>query len=433
MLALTTCAALLLAPGPPPAPGPVMPEVRWEAPPGCPDQAWVQAQIAGLLAQAPARTGEAPRVSLRVERLPAGRWRLDATITTRDGQGHRRLEGDRCEALAEAAALLTAIAAAPELQEGSPAVPRPEEAPGVQGAPGGKGTTPSQEPGSGSSAGRGNAAGPAGPGNAGPGSTGPGSTTGPAGPTGPAGLESATGPAGPGPAGPGSGAGPAGAGSSGAPGGSGSGPGLEEAPQVDAGELEPELPGASPRRATLSGASAPNRRRLTLKGTLGLGAGIGAGALPGVSALLRAAFGLRGRRWAVVLTQSFWLPRDLPAAEDERVGGRMWLAATGLQGCGIVGKGRVEAPLCAGVAAGAMRGRGIGELAASYRATSAWAAATAGPSLHVRVAPRVALTLGAELLVMLTRVRFEVAQRGEVCCSAPVGATATAGVEVRLP
>ncbi|MCY1004415.1 hypothetical protein OV079_02290 [Nannocystis pusilla] len=179
--------------------------------------------------------------------------------------------------------------------------------------------------------------------------------------------------------------------------------------------------------------SAPNRPRSPLRATLGLGAGIGAGALPGVSALLRAAVGLRGRHWSVALTQSFWLPRDLPAAGDPDVGGRMWLAATGVQGCGIVGKGRVEAPLCAGVAAGALRGRGIGDLSASYRATSAWAAATVGPSLHVRVAPKVALTLGAELLVMLTRVRFEVAQAGEVCCSAPVGATGSLGVEVRLP
>ncbi|MCY1064481.1 hypothetical protein OV090_06900 [Nannocystis sp. RBIL2] len=388
MLALTTCAALLLGPGP--GQGPVMPEVRWEAPPGCPDEASVKAQIAALLARAPARTGQAPQVNLRVEALPGGRWRLDATITSREGQGRRSLEGDRCEALAEAAALLTAIAAAPELQQA--AGPLPEEAPGssVQEAPGGP------------------AANQAAPG-------GPASQDAPKGPAAGAevpGSQAAV----PEPA-PGS---PAEAPETGWP------PGAE-------GELEPELPGAGTGRETRSGAPAPIRPRNPPKATLGLGAGIGAGALPGVSALLRAAVGLRGRHWSVALTQSFWLPRDLPAAGDPDVGGRMWLAATGVQGCGIVGKGRVEAPLCAGVAAGVLRGRGIGDLAASYRATSAWAAATVGPSLHVRVAPRVALTLGAELLVMLTRVRFEVAQAGEVCCSAPVGATGTLGVEVRLP
>ncbi|MDC0723609.1 hypothetical protein [Nannocystis bainbridge] len=197
------------------------------------------------------------------------------------------------------------------------------------------------------------------------------------------------------------------------------------------GELEPELPGSQP--DVEPRAKPPARPQAARRATLGLGAGIGAGALPGVSALLRAAVGLRGRRWSVAVTQSFWLPRDLPAAEDERVGGRMWLAATGLRGCGIVGKGRVEAPLCAGVEVGALRGQGIGDLATSYRATSVWAAATAGPGLHVRVAPRVALTFGADLLVLLTRPRFQVAGRGDVCCSAAVGATATAGVEVRLP
>jgi hypothetical protein len=359
MLALTTCAALLLAPGPSPAAGPTMPEVRWEAPPGCPDEAWVRAQIAGLLARAPAGAGQAAQVNLRVEALPSGRWRLDATISSGAGQGRRSLEGDRCEALAEAAALLTAIAAVPELQQAAPPVqPVQEETPGTAVPP----------------------------------------------PVPPAPVQE-EGPAGP------------------------------PAPEIDAGELEPELPvpSATPPPPAETPARAPARRRPAPKATLGLSAGLGAGALPGVTGLLRAAVGLRGRHWAVALTQSFWLPRDLPAAEDESVGGRMWLAATGLRGCGIVGKGRVEAPLCAGVEAGVLRGRGIGDLAASHRATSGWAAATVGPSLHVRVAPRVALTFGADLLVMLTRARFEIAGRGEVCCGAAVGATATAGVAVRLP
>ncbi|WAS90611.1 hypothetical protein [Nannocystis punicea] len=356
MLALTTCAALLLAPAPSPAAGPAMPEVRWEAPPGCPDEAWVRAQIAGLLARAPAGAGQAAQVNLRVEALPSGRWRLDAAISSGAGQGRRSLEGDRCEALAEAAALLTAIAAVPELQQAAP--PVQEEAPGTAVPP--------------------------------PGPPAPVEAEGPVGP---------------------------------------------QAPEIDAGELEPELPGpsATPPPPAETPARAPARRRPAPKATLGLGAGIGAGALPRVTALLRASVGLRGRHWAVALTQSFWLPRDLPAAEDERVGGRMWLAATGLRGCGIVGKGRVEAPLCAGVEVGALRGRGIGDLAASYRATSFWAAATVGPGLHVRVAPRVALTFGADLLVMLTRARFEISGRGQVCCSGAVGASATAGVEVRLP
>ena len=408
MLALTTCAALLL--GPAPGQGPVMPEVRWEAPPGCPDEASVKSQIAALLARAPARTGQAPQVNLRVEALPGGRWRLDATITRREGQGRRSLEGDRCEALAEAAALLTAIAAAPELQQAGPAGPLPEEGPGnpVQEAPGGPATSPGAPGGpAGQEAPRGPGAGPGTPGSqAGP-EPAPGSQAGPE----PAGSQ-----AGPGP-----------------PGSPAAGP--EQAPgwvPGAGGELEPELPGG-PGRGHRPGVSAPIPPKVRWKATLGLGAGIGAGALPGVSALLRAAVGMRGRRWAVALTQSFWLPRDLPAAGDPDVGGRMWLAATGVQGCGIVGKGRVEAPLCAGVAAGVVRGRGIGDLAASYRATSAWAAATVGPSLHVRVAPRVALILGAELLVLLTRVRFEVAQAGEVCCGAPVGGSGTLGVEVRLP
>lgn len=196
----------------------------------------------------------------------------------------------------------------------------------------------------------------------------------------------------------------------------------------------PESHVSSNMSATTSAESAPAAPpRPALRWPLALAAGPGFGAIPGVSPLLlKFSAGVRGRRWSVVLGQTFWLPRDLPAPADPAVGGRLWLWAAGLRACGIPGRGRLEFPLCGGVEAGVLTGRGIGELVSAQRVTSAWVALSAGPGLAVRLAPRLALTLGVDVLVMLAYPRLQIPGRGTVCCAAPVGALATAGLELRL-
>ena len=235
------------------------PAISWETPAGCPDEMEVRAQVDALLAGAPADAARDVQVHLRVDALPDGGWRLQVTMSEPGGAGRRSLDAASCGELAEAAALLTAIAMHPDLVplatsgEATLVPPvRPEPAPA-------------------------------------PAIVAPVTATTPAKPVAPAVVAT-------------------------------------PAPEV------------SP---------APTRPRRSLRWPLGVRAGVGLGAVPGVAALLRLSTGVRGRRWGGELAQSFWLPRDFPAAGDARVGGELWLWAAGARGCGYAGPERVEVPLCA--------------------------------------------------------------------------------------
>jgi hypothetical protein len=166
---------------------------------------------------------------------------------------------------------------------------------------------------------------------------------------------------------------------------------------------------------------------------LGLAAGLGLGTLSSPTGLLRLALGLRGDRWSLALTQDFWLPRTVAAPQAPELGGRFWLWATGLRGCAILRARRIEAPLCATVAAGVMFGQGKGALNPALNRRSPWVAVAVGPGLRVPLGRRVGLLFSAELLTILARPRFEITDRGVVCCGAPVGGQFTGGVELRLP
>lgn len=311
----------------------ITPEIGWHAPPGCPTEAAVRDRAATLLAGAEGTAGAA--VELTVEARSDGRWRLHAVLHGPSGVGERTLDADTCDALAEAAALLAAIAAQPSLAGTVPPPPAP--------------------PADGAAA-------------------------------------------------------------------------AARAPRPSG------VPAAWPPRETAPARLAPpTARPRARRGLLALGGGAAVGVLTTPMAVLRAAGGVRGRRWSVALTQTFWLPRDMPSAEVGAVGGRMWLWAAGLRGCGIPVSGRVELDLCGAVEVGAVTGRGIGAVTASARRTSAWLAVSGGPVLGVPVGARSRLTLGVDLLVVAVRPHFSVLGGGEVCCSAQVGGRALLGVELRLP
>jgi hypothetical protein len=314
---------------------PVAPEVVWRAPPGCPTEAAVRDRVASLLAGTDGMAGAA--VELTVEARVDGRWRLHAVWHGRTGEGERVLDADDCDALAEAAALLTAIAAQPSLA----------------------GVVPPPPPVADRS--------------------------------------------------------------------------LAEAPPPRPAAAVPP-PGDVPAKESAPLPPPPSTTRPRARwGLLALGGGVAVGVLTTPMAVLRAAGGVRGQRWSVALTQTFWLPRDMPSAEASDIGGRMWLWAAGLRGCGIPVDGRVEVDLCAAVEAGAVTGRGIGALTQSVRQTSAWLALSGGPAAGFQLGARLRLTLGVDLLVVAVRPHFSVIGGGEVCCGARIGGRALLGVELRLP
>jgi hypothetical protein len=97
--------------------------VGWSAPPECPSEAEVRARVAALLAEGGSGRREEVALDMRVTATDDG-FELRATATQSDGaQGERVVTGVDCRDVAEAGALIAAIAIDPDL---TPTEPEPE-------------------------------------------------------------------------------------------------------------------------------------------------------------------------------------------------------------------------------------------------------------------------------------------------------------------
>lgn len=128
------------------------PPIEWHAPPGCPSQSDVEAQIAAMLAGSLRAVAPGTRLEFAVVRDGDG-WRLSGRLTGPDGPAERTLVARDCAALAQAAALIAAIAVDPEhVAPGEvpvptdipPGVPAPPDPPAIVPAP--PGAPPAQTP-----------------------------------------------------------------------------------------------------------------------------------------------------------------------------------------------------------------------------------------------------------------------------------------------
>lgn len=105
----------------------------WTAPPGCPDQAQVEADTRAMIARLPEDAGEHPvDIDVAVGRGPGDAWQ--AVIHTQSGgvRGERTLRDPSCPALARAVALIVALTLNADLVEAPlepPAPPPPPAAP----------------------------------------------------------------------------------------------------------------------------------------------------------------------------------------------------------------------------------------------------------------------------------------------------------------
>lgn len=106
MLAMSLAAALV---GPSAT---ANPRLQWEAPPECPDATAARAEIEARTAQA--WQDDSLSVVGRVEAVPEGGYRLELQLQTPTGHETRSIEAEHCDALAEATALLVALALEPE-------------------------------------------------------------------------------------------------------------------------------------------------------------------------------------------------------------------------------------------------------------------------------------------------------------------------------
>ncbi|WP_181233084.1 hypothetical protein [Enhygromyxa salina] len=137
-----------------------------------------------------------------------------------------------------------------------------------------------------------------------------------------------------------------------------------------------------------------------------------------------------GPWWRVALRGRWLTPRTHTLASGSQA--RFDGFSIAARGCAVPWAGRVEFPICAGVEAGALRGRGTGTTLAPRDAGLPWAALLVGPGLRWVVHEHVALGLDLELLAPLTRGGFTI---GTTVAQefAPVGVQGFAGVEFRLP
>src|SRR5688572_19439012 len=98
-------------------------QITWTAPAGCPDVAYVSAEVERLLGRPLAAREHRPLlVHARVSREPSGAWWVDLLTTGEGVIGQRRLEADDCLAIADAVALIVTMAINQQLEAAKVAV-----------------------------------------------------------------------------------------------------------------------------------------------------------------------------------------------------------------------------------------------------------------------------------------------------------------------
>jgi hypothetical protein len=113
--------------------------LQWGAPPGCPERAQVEAEIGRLLQQSPGGA-RAPLDVLGVITRVEGGFRLQLELSRDGSTSAREVRGATCEALADTAALVVALAVDPEAMSRSSS-PGPAPRPVAPTTPAGPGAT----------------------------------------------------------------------------------------------------------------------------------------------------------------------------------------------------------------------------------------------------------------------------------------------------
>jgi hypothetical protein len=111
-------------------------------------------------------------------------------------------------------------------------------------------------------------------------------------------------------------------------------------------------------------------------------------------------------RWRAQVDGGWWTPR-IRSLVDERAGRvqGFWLGA---RGCFIPKRDRFEFPLCVGIEAGQIRGRGVSPTRNATTAWLPWLAGSLGAGFGWAPRDRVALGVDAALLVPVIRSSFEI-------------------------
>lgn len=207
---------------------------------------------------------------------------------------------------------------------------------------------------------------------------------------------------------------------------------VQEPPQEDVppepvvSEPEPAPPSNAPEARPVDPAARP-----AVRAAVRAAAAAGVGLLPGLAPGVDAAVSLLRGRLRVELGFAWWFERMVALVGAEgRAGLRAW--SMDARGCFVPSVSVVEFPLCGGVEAGLMRGRGLG-IDEPARTNIPWVAVDLGPSIVFGPRRFIGLWLGVDLVVPVTRPTFAVDGERTTHRPAPVAGTAVLGVEGRFP
>jgi hypothetical protein len=176
-------------------------------------------------------------------------------------------------------------------------------------------------------------------------------------------------------------------------------------------------------------------RTAPLHGSVVVGAGLGAFALPRPTAAFELGLAIAGTQWRAELAAHYWAPSERASSRNATIGGSFQLVGATARGCWVPRWRTIEVPLCALASASAMLGRGTGALASTEDAASPFVAAGGGPTLAWRPrrsSGRVALLLRVEGTGALTRPAFQTQPSGVVWKARGGALLALGGVEVRF-
>jgi hypothetical protein len=140
-----------------------------------------------------------------------------------------------------------------------------------------------------------------------------------------------------------------------------------------------------------------------------LGAGIGGLLLPAPGVGLSFAPFVGTARIHVRAVAEYWAPQRVTFDPRRDASGEVQLVTGGVRVCPQLAWPRVRLPLCAGVDAGGMLGRGTGrDLATSRSAGGPWVGAVLEPGVTLSVTSRVSLWLALEGVISLYRPLFAI-------------------------
>jgi hypothetical protein len=124
-------------------------------------------------------------------------------------------------------------------------------------------------------------------------------------------------------------------------------------------------------------------------------------------------------------------PQRATRSDVQKQGAWVELGAVAPRVCVTPTTGAVSFPVCAGIEMGAMRARGIGTVL-SVPGHQFWAAATGGPTLIWAFIPRLAMAIGLDIVVPITRPDVVTANLDVLHSPESVALRPHLGLEVRL-